>query len=136
VIDDGEGLSDTLFILGLAILSTLNRLEQADLLKANSPIPNLSMVLTTIFEWVGNFEDAISIGKEQVWPSQIVAYAEKHGIELNTVYNAEEMLENHSVDDLTPANLKLVKSAAKADKFGFKAKVTFPATSLMQEADI
>jgi hypothetical protein len=123
VMDDGERVGDTLFTIGVLVLSTLNRLEQANLLIVNSPIPNIPVILSTFFEWLPNFSDAMSGEEDQVWPNQIVAYAQKYEIEIKGLYNVEEGLEEYGVDDLDDEQLERVNSPAKADKFGFNTKV-------------
>jgi hypothetical protein len=125
VLDDSNRLSGTLFIIGVLVLSTLNRLEQANLLILNSPIPNISVILSTFFEWVPKFGDAMSIGEQQVWPNQMVAYAQKHDIKITGLYNVDEDLENYEVDDLEEAQLKDVNSPARADKFSFNIMVGY-----------
>ncbi|KFZ04625.1 hypothetical protein V501_09120 [Pseudogymnoascus sp. VKM F-4519 (FW-2642)] len=83
MIDDGERVCETLQIVGLTVLSTLNNLEQADLFKNDSVIPNIPLILSLFLGFLGNLADAMSVrGEDQDWPNAITAYAEKHDINI------------------------------------------------------
>jgi hypothetical protein len=64
VIDDSRRVCETLQIVGLAILSTLNILEQADLLKNDSIITNITnipLILSLFLGFLGDFANIMSL---------------------------------------------------------------------------
>jgi hypothetical protein len=125
VLDDGERVSNTLFGMGMAVLATLNILEQHSLLKADSSIPNIPVTLSLVFQWISTFTDAMDndLATQCDWPNMIVAYAEKNGIEIKGLYNVDEILEEYGTEDMKKADKKKVTDPPKADKFSFVTKV-------------
>lgn len=130
VLDDGERVSNTLCGMGMAILATLNVLEQHSLLKPESPIPNIPLMLSLVFHWVHNFSsgmDDTAATRQGDWPNMIVAYAEKTGIEIKGLYNIKELLEKvgaYGTSELNDEDKNNVLSPPKPDKFKFVAKVS------------
>lgn len=116
VIDHGKRVYETLQIVGLTVLSTLNMLEQADLLKNDSVILNIPLVLSLFLGFLGDFADAMSFrGKDQDWPNAITAYAEKHNIKIKGKYGI-------TGKHYPSKNVALVRMAASADKWKFKQR--------------
>jgi hypothetical protein len=121
VIDDSRRVCETLQIAGLAILSTLNILEQADLLKNNSIIPNIPLILSLFQGFLRDFTNIMSSRDEnQDWPNAITAYAEKHKIEIKGKYGVTK--EYYRSQKLSSKKLTLVRSVASIDKWEFKAR--------------
>jgi hypothetical protein len=121
VIDDGERVCETLQIVGLTVLSTLNILEQADLLKNDSVIPNIPLILSLFLGFLGNFADAMSVrGEDQDWPNAITAYAEKHDIKIKGKYGITE--KHYRANRLSAKKIALVGKAASVDKWKFKQR--------------
>lgn len=78
--DNGDEILETLQILGGAVICTLDVLEKHDLLKPNSAIRNIALVLGMLRQiieaWPGDNDDhGLS------WNDAIVHKAMKHGIE-------------------------------------------------------
>ncbi|PVH69177.1 hypothetical protein DL98DRAFT_598877 [Cadophora sp. DSE1049] len=121
MIDDSMRVSDTLQIVGLAILSTLNILEQADLLKNDSIIPNIPLILSLFLGFLGDFVNAMSLRDEdQDWPNAITAYAEKHNIEIKGKYGVTKKY--YPAHSLSSKKLALVRAVASTDKWKFKQR--------------
>lgn len=121
VIDDGMRVYETLQIVGLAILSTLNILEQGDLLNNDSVIPNIPLILSLFLGFPGDFGDAMSLGDEdQDWPNAITAYAAKHDTNIKGKYGVTG--ENYPADELSAKKIALVEKAASVDKWDFKRR--------------
>lgn len=121
VIDDGERVYETLQIVGHTVLSTLNILEQADLLKNDSVIPNIPLILSLFLGFLGNFADAMSVrGENQDWPNAITAYAEKHDIKIKGKYGISG--KHYRADRLSAKKIALVGKAASVDKWKFKQR--------------
>ena len=133
MLEDGERVSSTLMVIGSALLTTLNMLEQANLLKVGSSIPNIPTILSMYFEWIPNFGDAISSCDSEDWPQQIVAYAEKHDIEIKGLYNVTENLEGFGTESLDEDTLDKVNSPPAPDKFGYLVEVFFVLATLVMQ---
>lgn len=86
MIDDGDRVGATLEMIGRMALSTLHVLEKHDLLKPDSPIVNIGLVISLYHQFIGSFEDAMSLTEFTEWPNALTAYAEKHGIVIAGVY--------------------------------------------------
>lgn len=121
VIDDSIRVCETLQIVGLAILSTLNILEQADLLKNDSIIPNIPLILSLFLGFLGDFANAMSLRDEdQDWPNAITAYAEKHNIKIKGKYGVTKKY--YRAHRLSSKKLALVRAVASIDKWKFKQR--------------
>jgi len=121
VIDDTMRVCETVHIVGLAILSTLNILEQADLLKNNSIIPNMPLILSLFLGFLGGFANVMSLRDEdQDWPNAITAYAEKHNIEIKGKYGVTKKC--YPAHRLSSKKLALVMAVASIDKWKFKQR--------------
>jgi hypothetical protein len=121
VIDDGRRVYETLQTVGLAILSTLNMLEQADLLTNDSVIPNIPLVLSLFLGILGNFVDAMSLkGEYQDWPDAIMAYAKKHDIKIKGKHGVTG--KHYRTNKLSTKMIVLVGKATSVDKWKFKRR--------------
>ncbi|KIV77242.1 hypothetical protein PV11_09057 [Exophiala sideris] len=84
-IDDGEGLLETLKLLGVAVFSTLRILEEHDLLRADSPVKNVALVLAylrrNMEDWPGNCTPEFPIDDELAWCDAAIVEAQHKGIE-------------------------------------------------------
>ena len=106
-------------MIGVAVLTALDKLEAADLLRQDSAIKNIPLVFSMYLKIADDCKDAmdvllpvaISIRSWNRWPDRIVAYAQHHNIELSD----ETGIKNTN---------KLVQKfgAAKYDKFPAKRK--------------
>ncbi|KFY80532.1 hypothetical protein V499_00607 [Pseudogymnoascus sp. VKM F-103] len=121
MIDDGERVCEALQIVGLTVLSTLNNLEQADLFKNDSVIPNIPLILSLFLGFLGNLADAMSVrGEDQDWPNAITAYAEKHDIKIKGKYGITG--KHYRANRLSAKKIALVGKAASVDKWKFKQR--------------
>lgn len=105
-------------MIGRMFLVMLNELDQADLLKPDSRIKDLGIVMACYLHW-GEAEE--TYGSEELsFPEVIIAYAKKAGIVLEHAgpYVIKEALEkyDHDVDPLP--------GKAKADRWSWKKKVS------------
>lgn len=117
VIDDGDRLRQTLEQIGLALLSTLNRLERDGLWDI---IPNLSLVLSMYFAWAPMFKDAMY---DQTWLAEVAAYAEKHAMEIRGAYSIEAVLDKHSTKNLDNDCVRQIRRPPSDDKHNFEQQV-------------
>lgn len=121
-IDDGERVSDTIRVVGTTLLAALNTLDRNDLLKPNSEIKDISLVMGLFLKISGIFGDAIFIGEEeQEWPEYIIAYAKGKGIKLgDTPFGVEEDVNRAETD----AKLPTRSGKGAEDRFNFKNLVS------------
>jgi len=120
MIDDGDRVRHTLEQIGLALLSTLNRLEKDGLWDA---IPNISLILSIFFTWAPDFKDAMY---DQTWLNEVVAYTEKHAMEIEGTFDIQKTLDNYSTDDLDDGCIRRVHRPPSKDKHKFIQQVCLP----------
>jgi hypothetical protein len=122
-IDDGEGVGHTVVIIGLAILATLNQLEQDNMWHA---VPNLPIILSIYMMWFSNFSDAMECAEDSGvpnFPAMIQKFAQKHDTPIKGVYNVDSCMEEFDINDLDEDKIDLVQSGPTTDKFKFKQQV-------------
>ena len=123
--DDGDLFIETMGLIGLSFVAMLNELDRADLLKADSRIKDLGLVMASYIRWSDSWKE-FAPGEdedEMDWPEGVVAYAKKAGIHLENVgvYGVKDRLtEIGTVEPL--------EGDAKADRWGWKKKVSFTPT--------
>ena len=123
--DDGDLFIETMGLIGLSFVAMLNELDRADLLKADSRIRDLGLVMASYIRWSDSWKE-FAPGEdedEMDWPEGVVAYAKKAGIDLENVgvYGVKDRLtEIGTVEPL--------EGDAKADRWGWKKKVSFTPT--------
>ncbi|KAK7177380.1 hypothetical protein PSPO01_16573 [Paraphaeosphaeria sporulosa] len=96
MMDDGERWEDTVAMIGIATLATLNSLDRAKLLKKHSPIKDLDLVLALLGDFICDCLDQIttvpylsSNTREGCWPYKIVSYAKANNIKIEGVHGIE-----------------------------------------------
>lgn len=121
-IDDGERVSATINVVGTALLAALNTLDRDGLLKPDSEIKDISLVMGLFLEIAAIFEDAMSIDEEgQKWPEYIMTYAKEKCIELgDPPFGIAENLKEAD----TGAKLPTRSGKAAEDRFNFKKLVS------------
>jgi hypothetical protein len=121
-------VSSTLALIGVAVLTALNKLEAADLLKQGSSIKNIPVILS-MYLMIGDvyknemnscFSDHIKIKDWNRWPDRIVAYVHHHNIELSDktgIQNTDKFVQNFSGQEYSkfPAKRK-----SGEDRWGYK----------------
>ncbi|KAG9185943.1 hypothetical protein G6011_02499 [Alternaria panax] len=97
MIDDGQRWQDTVAMIGIAILATLNALDRAKLLMEQSPVKDMGLVLALIGDFICDCLDQATMipylssnPREVCWPYKIVSYAKASGIEIKGVHGIEE----------------------------------------------
>lgn len=101
-IDDCEGLLGTLKILGVAVFSTLKILEKHDLLRPDSPIKNIGLVLAylrrNMEDWPGNCGPEFDIEDELKWCDAAIVEAQQKGVEFKRApWGIEDKLKKEDV---------------------------------------
>lgn len=127
MMDDGQRWSDTVAMIGITTLSVLNQLERANLLRKDSPLKDLGLVLALIgkFSWEcfdirGGEIPFISQEREEAWPYKIVQYGRTHNIPIVGVHGVKEKFLDEYGDE-EEANMWKKKEAA--DRWGWGTKV-------------
>ncbi|KAF2277346.1 uncharacterized protein EI97DRAFT_432224 [Westerdykella ornata] len=126
--DDPDRVGETVGLIGNAALTALNALERANLLRPDSPVRDIGLVLALLCDFFGDVSGMLGyvpcvprnamMGKEAAWPNVLVQYAKKHGIEIKGVHKIEEFVEEY--DDEDEANNWQPEQAA--DRWGWKRK--------------
>ena len=84
MIDDGQGLSQTIQLIGYAVIATLKVLESQDLLKPDSPIKDISLVLGLLMDAIKNYPGKYE-EPELSWMKPAIVLVKKHGVVLEGV---------------------------------------------------
>ncbi|KAF1811723.1 hypothetical protein P152DRAFT_474446 [Eremomyces bilateralis CBS 781.70] len=89
MLEDGECMAQTLALVGQALLTGLNVLERADLLKPDSKIKNIGLVVGLFLSLAAMHTDAMD---DEEWPSQAIAYCKSHNVEIKGLYDSDELV--------------------------------------------
>jgi len=123
-LDDGDRLCATVDAIGQAFLTALNALERADLLKPDSKVKNIPMVMSMFLSLADDLDgtgamelDMLGLEIEQTWPQAVVAYAQAHDLNLEGkgIYGSAEIADKF--DDMSMEEFKKRRSS---DRWGFK----------------
>lgn len=107
-----------LTLMGQALTSTLNQLERQGLW---DQVPNIPLVLSMFIWAASEFKSLLrGWGGESSWPRIVHAYAIKHDVVIEGIYNIEKKLAQFPVDDLTLSMEKMLNAKASKDKWKFK----------------
>ena len=108
-------------MIGCAILTMLHELDRAGDLKPDSKFQDLGLVMCMALEWTDGQEDYGTDEGDLNWRNTIVAYAEKGGIDLQSmpIWNAQVLVED--VDDHQAND---VSGQSKADRWDWRKKVS------------
>ena len=127
MMDDGQRWQDTVAMIGIAILATLNALDRAKLLMEHSPVRDLGLVLALLGDFICDCLDQAttipylsSNPREICWPYKIVSYAKANGIKIKGVRGIEERFVQ-KFDDVDEANYWKRKECV--DRWGWGTKV-------------
>ncbi|KAI1078066.1 hypothetical protein F5B20DRAFT_582593 [Whalleya microplaca] len=112
MMDDGERLETTVELIGQALVTVLNELDQAQMLKADSDIKDLGLVIACYLQWIETLND---LGCESDFRKEAIGYAKKAGIDLKDAgcYGMEQVLGEFG-------NTKPLAGNAKADRWNWK----------------
>jgi len=92
-------------------------------LKKDSPIPNIPLILSLFLLFIRDGEDGLSMTDFPHWPNAVVAYAEKHSIEIKGAYGITNTI--YSSESLDEETLKRVnQKGGPADKWEFSTEWT------------
>jgi hypothetical protein len=128
MMDDGQRWQDTVAMIGVAILATLNALDRTKLLNKHSPVKDLGLVLALLGDFICDCLDQIteipylsSNTREVCWPYKIVSYAEANSIKIKGVHGIEEKFVKR-FDNEDKANYWKRKECV--DRWGWGTKVS------------
>lgn len=122
--EHGERVTATCGLIGCAFLSTLNELDMASLLKADSPIKDLGLVISLYVTWSHDLDGyGCDEPKHTKWRGEMLAYVKKAGIDIEAsgVFGVRDAVEKLVETYKTISSLK---GAAKADRWGWKKTVS------------
>ncbi|KAI9793394.1 MAG: hypothetical protein M1816_000286 [Peltula sp. TS41687] len=94
--DDGQTLTETVVLFGSALLTGLCALLTKGLLKSNSPIVNIPLVVSLFLSFAATWEESDQGQGETGWKIAAVSILKKAGIEFEdgqVVYKTEDRLE-------------------------------------------
>ena len=115
--DDGERVESILELVSSSLLSTLNKLEEAQLLKPDGPVKDLELVLSLYFHWWPTYSENLDV---EDLLEKVNAYANKAGLKLDKLYNIKETIDEYPESNMNKKERDLVRAGPKEDKFKFK----------------
>lgn len=119
-------MSDTINVVGTALLAALNTLDRNSLLKPDSDIKDIGLVMGLFLEIAANFEESLYVdGKPQRWPEYIVTYAKEKSIQLE---DAPFGIEQNVRKADTNARLLSRRGKAAEDRFNLQKLVSIKLT--------
>lgn len=128
MMDDGQRWQDTVAMIGIAILATLNALDRAKLLKKHSPVKDLGLVFALLGDFICDCLDQTTTNpylssntREVCWPYKIVSYAKTNSIKIKGVHGIEEKFVKR-FDNEDMANYWKRKECV--DRWGWGTKVS------------
>lgn len=118
---DRQKLGTTLGLIGRALVSVLNEFDQAKLLKADSDIKDLGLVITFYLYWGGDLKER---GLELPFRKEAIAYAKKAGIDLKEAgcHGTDERVKE--LEKENGGKIKSLSGKAQADRWDWKKKVS------------
>lgn len=119
-IDNGERVEDTINLVGTMFCAALNTLDHNDLLKPDSEILDISLMMALYLQLTVMFAVAENFEEQPNWPSYIITYAKEKGIEISGPHGAEALVEKNGKG----AKLPTRSGKAAADRFNFKKAVS------------
>lgn len=133
--DDGERVQETQQLINRSFLNSLNEIDMAGLLKADSRIKDLGLIISLYLHWSDDHEDyGIEEGEDLESRTEILAYAKKAGLDLEAtgVYGIAEHVK--SLEE-THGEIAPLAGKAKADRWGWKKAVSISSLNLPSRPD-
>lgn len=119
VLNNKAKLSTTVGLIGRALVSVLNEFDHVKLLKADSEIKDLGLIMTYYLYWVDTLKGR---GLELPFRKEVVAYAKKAGIDLKDagLFGTEERVKELEKE---VGKVKPLSGKAQPDRWDWKKKV-------------
>ncbi|KAI0113214.1 hypothetical protein F4814DRAFT_338994 [Daldinia grandis] len=116
---DVQRINTTVNLVGRALLTVLNELDRAKMLKADSEIKDLGLIMTFYLYWV---EDLEIPDLELPYRKEVVGYAKKAGIDLSLAgcYGTDEKIK--ALERAAGGKIKPIPGAPKTDRWDWKKK--------------
>lgn len=104
-------------------LTALNELDRAGLLKADSPIQDIGLVIGLFAIWGKDLKSDYDFEEETSWVKDVVAYAARANIDLRQMplHSIGKVLDGLAEKSEEP--LTALDGPAKADRWGWKKSV-------------
>ncbi|KAF3061026.1 hypothetical protein GL218_03102 [Daldinia childiae] len=114
---DVQRINTTVNLVGRALLTVLNELDRAKMLKADSEIKDLGLIMTFYLYWV---EDLEIPDLELPYRKEVVSYAKRAGIDLSLAgcYGTDEKIKALE----RAGKIKPISGAPKTDRWDWKKK--------------
>ncbi|KAI1777109.1 hypothetical protein F4818DRAFT_409176 [Hypoxylon cercidicola] len=111
-------LGTTVGLIGRALVSVLNEFDHAKLLKADSDIKDLGLIMTYYLYWIDTLKGR---GLELPFRKEVVAYAKKAGIDLKEagLFGTEERVKELEKE---VGKIKALSGKAQPDRWDWKKK--------------
>jgi len=116
-VDDGERIAHMNDLIGCALLTALNLVDAAEQLKPASEFPDLALVMSLYLYWAKGQEDCGIDGDELDWRENVVAYAKKGNLDLDTVSCGKLKEELEELSDIDP-----IKGSTNAGRWHWPKK--------------
>lgn len=124
--NDKKRLEATISLIGRALLTALNELDRAKILRTDSDIKDLGLVITFYLYWADEHPRLREHGIELPFKKEAIAYAKKAGIDLKEAgcYGTDEKV--RVLEGKRGKPIKPLQGSPKSDRWEWKKKVSFP----------
>ncbi|KAI0887999.1 uncharacterized protein GGS22DRAFT_154775 [Annulohypoxylon maeteangense] len=121
-VNDKKKLEATIGLIGRALLTTLNELDRAKILKADSDIKDLGLVITFYLYWADEHQRLREQGIELPFRKEVIAYAKKAGVDLKIAgcYGTDAKVQALEKERGKP--IKPLSGSPKSDRWDWKKK--------------
>ncbi|KAI2628795.1 hypothetical protein GGR54DRAFT_636509 [Hypoxylon sp. NC1633] len=118
MMNEKKKLEISVNLVGRALVSVLNELDRTKMLKADSDIKDLGLVISFFLYWLATLEE---VGIELSYRKEVVAYARKAGLDLKEVgcYGTDERIKALEREF---GRIKPFSGSAKPDRWEWKKK--------------
>jgi hypothetical protein len=126
-VDDGERVAHMHDLIGCALLTALNFVDRTEQLKPASKFPDLALVMSLYLYWAKGREDYGIDEDELEWRKNVVAYAKKGNLDLDTISCGKIKEELQRLSDVDP-----VKGSTNAGRWHWPKKVRTERYSILE----
>lgn len=120
--DDGERVGKLIEVIGYMFIACLESLKKQNVLKADSPIPNLGLVIAIVIEWAQELIDGFDGFEGNVdWVYRVIELAEEAQIKLTGPTSITEIvMKLKSGQKPSASSMKKYKDVNWATKVSFQ----------------
>ncbi|KAI2468353.1 hypothetical protein F4781DRAFT_432475 [Annulohypoxylon bovei var. microspora] len=122
MLGDRKKLDATISLIGRALLTSLNELDRAKMLKADSDIKDLGLVITFYIYWTYDHRGLQNYGIDLPFRKEAIAYAKKAGVDLKEAGCFDTDGKVKALEKELGKPIKPLSGSPKSDRWDWKKK--------------